>query len=75
MLRFIPQNEDWNATITNLKAHNEDDLTKEKVQRLGAPVAFEEQFFLLNMFVVPGERLGNVAEKRGKDVNNNYAKL
>jgi hypothetical protein len=34
MLRSIPCTEDWNATITNLKAYNEAELTKEKVARV-----------------------------------------
>jgi hypothetical protein len=34
MLRSIPQNDDWHATVTNLKAYNEDNLTKEKVARV-----------------------------------------
>jgi hypothetical protein len=34
MLLSIPCTEDWNATITNLKAYNEVKLTKEKVARL-----------------------------------------
>jgi hypothetical protein len=34
MLRSIPCTEDWNATITNLKAYNEVELTKEKVTRV-----------------------------------------
>jgi hypothetical protein len=34
MLQSIPQKEDWNALVTNLKAHNEDDLTKEKVAQV-----------------------------------------
>jgi hypothetical protein len=31
MLRSIPQNKDWSATIANLKGHNKNDLSKEKV--------------------------------------------
>jgi hypothetical protein len=34
MLRSIPQNDDWHATVTNLKAYNEDNLTKEKVAQV-----------------------------------------
>jgi hypothetical protein len=34
MLRSIPCTEDWHATVTNLKAYNEAELTKEKVARV-----------------------------------------
>jgi hypothetical protein len=43
MLRSLPQNDDWHATVTNLKAYNEDDvdLTKEKVARVLTERAME----------------------------------
>ena len=34
MLRSIPHDDDWKAVIANLKAMNEEDLTKEKVARV-----------------------------------------
>jgi hypothetical protein len=34
MLRSIPQNDRWNGVVTNLKAIDEKELTKEKVARM-----------------------------------------
>jgi hypothetical protein len=34
MLRSIPQNDRWNGVVTNLKAKDEKELTKEKVARM-----------------------------------------
>jgi hypothetical protein len=41
MLQSIPHNEDWKATVTNLKAYNEDNLTKEKFAQVVTERAME----------------------------------
>ena len=41
MLRSIPQSEQWRAVVTNLKAQDEEDLTKEKVARVLTERALE----------------------------------
>ena len=41
MLRSIPLNDDWSAVITNLKAQNEADLTKDRVARVLTERAME----------------------------------
>jgi hypothetical protein len=42
MLPSIPCTEDWNATVTNLKAYNKANLTKENVARMLTERATEQ---------------------------------